>query len=46
MKKKEKQPTEERTPARKLTREELEQGVLAAGCCTQSCCGYEFRQAQ
>jgi hypothetical protein len=27
----------ERTPARRLSREELETGVLAAGCGTQGC---------
>lgn len=28
-----------RTPARRLSREELETGVLAAGCGTQGCAG-------
>jgi len=32
-----KKNTRERTPARKLNREELNTGVLAAGCGTQGC---------
>jgi len=32
-----KKNTRERTPARKLNREELDTGVLAAGCGTQGC---------
>ena len=35
-----------RTPARRLSREELETGVLAAGCCTQGCCGLVNKYAQ
>jgi hypothetical protein len=43
--KQEKEQFQDRTPGRKLTREDLSKtmgGVLIRGCCTQGCCQQEI----